>query len=171
MEVDWIKPDYKVVDLVEYEMKLERRRCIEDFCTMFFKKYWENDSKILIHACRSIIKEKRLVAITDVLSRELTIENFNDSFQSMCMELFKNNEVRDEYVVSLLAFCIELDSTLQDCAWYSLSLLITALVDALEEADFLPVSFNWNQKDLLSSVTASFIVIIPSLLLLYTLFK
>ena len=73
MEVDWIKPDYKLVDLVEYEMKLERRRCIEDFCTMFFKKYWENDSKILIHACRSIIKEKRLVTITDVLSRELTI--------------------------------------------------------------------------------------------------
>ena len=89
----------------------------------------------------------------------------------MCMELFRNNEVRDEYVVSLLAFCIEPASTLQDCAWYSLSLLITALVDALEEADFLPVSFNWNQKDLLSSVTASFIVIIPSLLLLYTLFK
>ena len=173
MAEEWIDPNYNLVDIIEYEMKLEKRRCIEDFCIKFFKNYWENDCSIdpLVHSCHLLIKEKRLIMITKSLSTYSTEENFNTSFRTMCGELFKDSIVKNEYIVSLLAFCIELDTCLQEHVWYSPTILIKVLVNALEDVQFNPLTFSWNRLDLIDTIITSFILIIPPLLFFYELFK
>ena len=169
--MEWVKPDYKLVDLMDYEMKLERRRDIEDFCVKFFRDYWSHSTDFLIYSCEAIIKEKRLGNITQDLSREITLNNFKDTFQIMCTELFKGGETSDAYVVSLLAFCIELDTYLEEYIWYTPHMLITILVDALEKVEFYPHCFYWTSQPLLDSLIASFGIIVPTLLFLYALFR
>ena len=169
--MEWVKPDYKLIDLMDYEMKLERRRDIEDICIKFFREYWSQSIDFLIHSYEVIIKKKRLGNITQDLSREITPNNIKDTFQTMCTELFKGGETPDAYVVSLLAFCIELGSNLEECVWYTPNMLITILVDALEKVEFYPRYFYWNSQSLLDSLITLFGIIVPSLLFLYALLK
>ena len=181
---EWIVPNYSFVEIYEYEMEIEKRRRTEDFCIQFFKD-WETDrdvgadstsnSKLLVHICRHIIKEEKLCKVVkDLPNYYLTLCNFNAKFQTMCTLLFKEG-TRDEYVVSLLAFCIELHKEMQDCAtpWYNWKLLITSLADALERANFNPRTFNYDQSGsaLLQSIITSFIAIVPSLLFFYVLLR
>ena len=35
-DMEWVDPNYNFVDIMEYEMELEKRRRIEDFCIQFF---------------------------------------------------------------------------------------------------------------------------------------
>ena len=169
MDGEWIVPNYSVVDIAEYELRIEKRRRIEDFCLQFFKDYWltTNIKVPLIQICQQVIKEKKY-AITEDLSIHLSLENFDTSFQAMCVELFKNTD-KNGYVVSLLVFCIDLDACLQDHAWYTVPLLLNSLIDALEHVHFNPPSFN--QSNLVDNVTSPFVSIIPALLLFYILFK
>ena len=171
MASEWVGPNYSVVDIAEYEIRIEKRRRIEDFCLQFFKDYWTTtNSKVpLVQICQQAIREKDY-AITERSASHLTLENFDDTFQAMCLDLFKNTD-KNGYVVSLLVFCIELDACLQDYTWYSISLLIDSLVDALEYVHFNPPSFNLNQSNLVDNVTSSVTNIIPALLLFYILFK
>ena len=187
MADEWITPNYTFVDIIEYEMELEKRRRIEDFCIQFFID-WEtatataSSTKLLVYTCQQIINEKKLHTITKDVSIHLTMNNFDASFQIMCMELFKSDSssiTKDEYVVSLLAFCIELNTCLQqeedeDHAWYTPRLLITSLIDALEDVDFNPLTFNWGQSEtdlMIDSIATSFIIIIIPLLFFYILFR
>ena len=174
----WLEPDYNIVDIIEFEMEIEKRRRIEDFVIQFFKD-WENaaTTKLIVYVCQQlIIKEKKLYTITNDSFRHVTLVNFKVSFQAMCDELFgNNNNVKDEYVVSLLAFCIELDACMRDrLIEYTPKLLITSLIDALERVNFNPVTFNWNRQtggELIENILTSFLFIIPSLLFFYVLLK
>ena len=110
----WIEqPTYIFVDIFEYEMELEKRRRIEDFCIQFFK-YLEmsgggdaTTKNLLVYICKELVREQKLHAVMRDTFKHVTMKNFNRSFQDMCTELFKDS-VKDEYVISLLAFCIEL---------------------------------------------------------------
>lgn len=176
MTTSWLdEPDYNFVDIMEFEMEIEKRRRIEDFVIRFFKD-WENadTTKLLVYACQQIIKEKKLNVITNDSFRDVTVRNFKVSFRTMCDELFGTNNVKDEYVVSLLAFCIELDACMKDqLIWYTPKLLITSLIDALERVHFNPATFNWNRSEgeLIETIVTSFVIIIPSLLFFYVLMK
>lgn len=176
MMTSWLdEPDYNFVDIMEFEMEIEKRRRIEDFVIRFFKD-WENadTTKLLVYACQQIIKEKKLNVITNDSFRDVTVRNFKVSFRTMCDELFDTNNVKDEYVVSLLAFCIELDACMKDqLIWYTPKLLITSLIDALERVHFNPATFNWNRSEgeLIETIVTSFVIIIPSLLFFYVLMK
>lgn len=181
---DWFDPDYNFVDIMEFEMEIEKRRRIEDFVIQFFKD-WETatpaTTNLLVHTCQQFIKEKKkLYAIASDSFRHVTAGNFKGSFHAMCMELFANNNVKDEYVVSLLAFCIELNIYMQDHIWYNTpKILITSMIDALEQVHFNPVAFNWNrtmegrqeEMMLIENIVTSFVIIVPSLLFFYFLLK
>ena len=172
MEEGWVSPNYSLVDVVEYEMKLQKRRCIEDFCINVFKDYWNNGTTPISRACHQLIDEGRLCSITETISTSITLDSFESTFQAMGSELFANGIVKEEYVISLLAFSIKLDTYLHNYMWYSSLLLITALVKTLEEACFDPLSFKWNQiEDTINVIITSFIVIVPCLLFSFFLFK
>ena len=173
MEVDWNDYSYKFVDIMEYEIELEARRCIEDFCIQFFKD-WDcySSTTSLVLTCQQVVKDKRLHKVTQDLSQYLTLDNFNGKFSEMCIMLFpEDTSAKDEHIVSLLAFCIELDGCLQNCSWYSPRLLISCLIDALARIDFNPIAFNWTQSrsDIVECILSSFLVIIPPLMLFYLL--
>ena len=40
---EWIEPHYNLIDIMDLELELEKRRCIEDFCIRFFKE-WETST-------------------------------------------------------------------------------------------------------------------------------
>ena len=173
---DWLNPNYNLVEIVEFEMQIEKRRRIEDFIIQFFKD-WEtvaSSKSLLVYTCQQLIKERRLCAITQDMCRHVTMGNFNDSFQAMCTLVFDNGNVKDEYIVSLLAFSIKLDECMHDYIWYTPKLLITSLIDALERVHFDPGAFDWDQSegDLLQRIiTSSFSILIPSLLFFYILLR
>lgn len=90
----------------------------------------------------------------------------------MCTELFKDT-VKDEYVISLLAFCIELCDYMKTAhhTWYTPKLLIIALINALEKACFDPRTFNLENSDLIGKILTPFMVIVPFLLFFYIVLR
>lgn len=179
----WIEqPTYIFVDIFEYEMELEKRRRIEDFCIQFFKDYEMSydgcggtTKNFLVYICKELGREQKIhAAVTRDTFKHVTMKNFNRSFQDMCTELFKDggDTVKDEYVISLLAFCIELGDYMKAAhhTWYTPKLLIIALINALEKAHFDPRTFN-SEKDLISRILTPFIVIVPSLLFFYVVLR
>ena len=42
--MEWVEPNYNIVDITEYEMMLEKRRSTEDFVIKFFKNWDSNDA-------------------------------------------------------------------------------------------------------------------------------
>ena len=177
---NWIIPNYSFVDVYEYEMEIDKKRDIEDFCIRFFKD-WEiqrdasittNTSNFLVNICQQVVKEQKgFEEIMKTLPTSLTLNNFNDKFQAMCNALFENGTgVRDVYVVSLLAFSTGLHREMQGYEWYNWKLLFTSLTYALEKVNFNPRVFDYNQSSAsLQSIFTSFIIIIPPLLFFYIL--
>ena len=41
--MELVEPNYNIVDIMEYEMALEKRRSVEDFVVKFFKNWESND--------------------------------------------------------------------------------------------------------------------------------
>lgn len=179
----WIEqPTYIFVDIFEYEMELEKRRRIEDFCIQFFKDYemsydgGATTKNLLVYICKELLGgEQKIHAVMRDTFKHVTMKNFNRSFQDMCTELFKDGGggvvVKDEYVISLLAFCIELGDYMARHTWYTPKLLIIALINALEKAHFDPRTFNSENSDLISRILTPFIVIVPSLLFFYVVLR
>ena len=174
----WIEqPTYIFVDIFEYEMELEKRRRIEDFCIQFFKDLemsydggGATTKNLLVYICKELVREQKLHAVMRDTFKHVTMKNFNRSFQDMCTELFKDS-VKDEYVISLLAFCIELGDYMKAHTWYTPKLLLIALINALEKAHFDPRTFNSENADLISRILTPFIVIVPSLLFFYVVLR
>lgn len=205
-EEEWINPNYTFVDIHKYEMSLVKSRRIEDFCIQFFKD-WElysdigdtekcTDSQFLVDICYQVAKKEQenFQQITKALVDRLTLENFDGTFQRMCTLLFENGtDVREELVVSLLAFTMTLHgelmcrnhtttttittvstttTTATTTAWYTWELHCTSLVHALSRADFNPNTFSYKRNnDILQSIFTTFIAIIPQVLCFYILLR
>jgi hypothetical protein len=166
--MEWVEPNFNFVDIVEYEMCLEQRRSREDFVLKFFKD-WEakNDSNLMVEICQDLRMDNTLHLITDDLFNYVTIDNFATTFRSMCLELFKN-EIKNEYIASILTFCTVLDEVMKSHLWYSSSLMLKSLTNALEESSFCVKRFNWNRnlQDSMKTNKSQFIIE-PPLLFFY----
>ena len=174
--MDWVKANYDFVDITEYEMKLERRRSIENLCIQFFKD-WELGERNtpITSTCSNHVNDTTFNNIVRDLVHQLTLSNFNSMFHSMCDELFGNDkQLKDGYIISLLCFCVKLNETLRDYIWYTITLMISTLVEALEKHAFNPLSFQEKHQDD-GGLTTLFLegctLIIPPLILFYILSK
>ena len=148
--MEWVEPNYNIVDITEYEMMLEKRRSTEDFVIKFFKNWNSNDaSDKLVVICRDLVKDQRLQRMVNEAFTYSSSVNFSRSFRDMCTELF-SEKVEDSHVTVLLAFSIVLDRTMKAQPWFSSSHLFTALIDSLVEASFDANNFKcrcWNHID------------------------
>ena len=148
--MEWVESNYKIVDITEYEMMLEKRRSTEDFVIKFFKNWNSNDaSDKLVVICRDLVKEQRLQRMVNEVFSYSSSVKFSRSFRDMCTELF-SEKVEDSHVIVLLAFSIVLDRTMKAEPWFSSSHLFTALIDSLVEASFDANNFKcrcWNHID------------------------
>ena len=164
--MEWVEPNYNIVDIAEYEMMLDKRRSIEDFVVKFFK-YWEfNDiSNKLVYICQDLVTDQRLQRMANQAFPYSTIENFLQSYRNMCSELF-SEDTEVSHITVLLAFSIVFDRKMKTHSWYSPIHLFTALIDSLVEASFDSKKFegNRNHSDMLETLRVSMFIILPSLL-------
>ena len=148
--MEWVEPNYNIVDITEYEMMLEKRRSTEDFVIKFFKNWNSNDaSDKLVVICRDLVKDQRLQRMVNEAFTYSSSVNFSRSFRDMCTELF-SEKVEDSHVTVLLAVSIVLDRTMKAQPWFSPSHLFTALIDSPVEASFDANNFKcrwWNHID------------------------
>ena len=171
--MEWVEPNYSIVDIAKYEMMLEKRRSAEDFVIRFFKNWECNDiTDKLVVICKDLVTDKRLQRMVNEAFTYSSLENFSRSFRNMCSELFIE-KVEDSYITVLLSFCIVLDRTMKAQPWYSSSHLFTALIDSLGEASFDPAKFDWTKNHEDKSITLKFslLIILPPILFFYYLYK
>ena len=117
--MEWVEPNYNIVDITEYEMMLEKRRSTEDFVIKFFKNWNSNDaSDKLVVICRDLVKEQRLQRMVNEVFSYSSSVKFSRSFRDMCTELF-SEKVEDSHVTVLLAVSIVLDRTMKAQPWFS----------------------------------------------------
>ena len=171
--MEWIEPNYNLVDITEYEMMLEKRRSTEDFVVKFFKNWESNDiTDKLVVICKDLVTDQRLQRIVNEAFTYSSLVNFSRSFRKMCSELF-SGEIEDTHVTALLAFSIVLDRTMKAQPWYSSSELFTTLIESLVEASFDATNFDWNRghRDMLKALKLTMLIISPALLFFYFLYK
>ena len=164
--MEWIEPNYNLVDITEYEMMLEKRRLTEDFVVKFFKNWESND------ITDKLVTDQRLQRIVNEAFTYSSLVNFSRSYRKMCSELF-SGEIEDTHVTALLAFSIVLDRTMKAQPWYSSSKLFTTLIESLVEASFDATNFDWNggHRDMLKTLKLTMLIISPALLFFYFLYK
>lgn len=156
------------VDIFEFEITLEQRRDVEEFVVQFFKGWANRDSsQQLVEICENLVDDVRITNIVNDLFVYATRENFNESYAEMCRILFDHG-AEIGHVVSLLAFSIVLDRTMQEYTWYSSQLVYRGLIEALIEAGLKKSS--WGEIvtiELIKTITGSLIILLPSLLFYY----
>ena len=170
--MEWIEPNYNLVDITEYEMMLKKRRSTEDFVIKFFKNWESNNiTDKLVVICKDLVTNQRLQKIVNKAVTYLSLVNFSQFYRKMCLELF--SEEIDNYVTILLAFSIVLDRTMKAQPWYSSSKLFTTLIESLVEISFDANNFDWNEehRDMLKTFKLTTLIILPALLFFYYLYK
>ena len=170
--MEWIEPNYNLVDITEYEIMLEKRRSTEDFVIKFFKNWESNDiTDKLVVICKDLVTDQRLQRIVNEAFTYLSLVNFSQFYRKMCLELFRG-EI-DNYITILFAFSIVLDRTMKAQPWYSSSELFTTLIESLVEASFDANNFDWNEghRDMLKTLKLTMLIISPALLFFYFLYK
>ena len=178
-EMDESLNTYQLVDVLSFEIQVERRRRIEDFCLYFFKDFWSGKQESsLAQICRDV--EKKNDDISRSITMYITKENMDASLQAICSELFRGNDyadiiLTDAYIVSLLIFCIQLDKFLRSREWYSPVILLTSLVNALITFDFNPIHWNLSRDRGINTTPrqlyTSILTVVPALLCFYIMFK
>ena len=171
--MEWIEPNYNLVDITEYEMMLEKRRSTEDFVVKFFKNWESNDiTDKLVVICKDLVTDQRLQRIVNEAFTYSSSVNFSRSFRNMCSELF-SGKIEDTHITALLAFSIVLDRTMKTQPWYLSSELFTTLIESLVEASFDATNFDWNRGhgDMLKALRFTMLIILPPLLFFYFLYK
>ena len=171
--MEWVEPNYNMVDIIEYEMMLEKRRSTENFVINFFKNWESNDiTDKLVVICKDLVTDQRLQRMVNEAFTYSNLGNFSRSFCNMCSELF-SERVEDRHITVLLAFTIVLDRTMKAQSWYLSSHLFTALIDSLVETSFDPAKFDWtkNHEKESKPLRFSLLMILPPLLFFYYLYK
>jgi len=137
---------------------------IHSYLTNFFIDFNAGkDSTRCLKICRQIVDGKKLSKI-NIQSYYITKETLDSTIKSICEELF-HYQCKKEYIITLLAFSIELDKHLKEKSWYHISKLINILTLQLERIEFDP-------RTMLDEFNYSwFLILLPVLLLLFYLFK
>ena len=170
--MEWIEPNYNLVDITEYEMMLKKRRSTEDFVIKFFKNWESNNiTDKLVVICKDLVTDQRLQRIVNKAFTYLSLVNFSQFYRKMCLELF-SGEI-DNYITILFAFSIVLDRTMKAQPWYSSSKLFTTLIESLVEVSFDANNFDCNEghRDMLKTLKLTTLIILPAILFFYYLYK
>ena len=95
----------------------------------------------VIRFCRGVLngQNKQISTIVDdhdfspldLSVMKLTKDTFEDSFKSVCEELFRIRSVRASYVIVIFAYALKLDKHHRCKAWYETDILICSLADVL----------------------------------------
>ena len=143
-----------------------REKSIYEFLTNFFL-YWRagKESSWCLKTCRRIISKKEMSAI-NIQSLQLTEQSFDSTYQGICEEVFRY-KYKKEYVISLLAFSIELDRHLEKESWYTTDRLVSTLTNQLGKTEFEPSTM----KDDSECHWSSFLINLPALFLAHFLQK
>ena len=68
----------------------------------------------------------------DIAAMNFTNETFEDSFKTVCQELFKLRRPHSVYIIAILAYALKLDEYhLMHCSWYHTDILTNSLVEVL----------------------------------------
>ena len=94
------------------------------------------DTTRCLKVCRQIVDGKKLSKI-NIQSFYVTEETLDSTIKSICKELI-HYQCKKEYIITLLAFSIELDKHLQGESWCHISNLINILTLQLERVEFDP---------------------------------
>ena len=87
--MEWIEPNYNLVDITEYEMMLKKRRSTEDFVIKFVKNWESNNiTDKLVVICKDLVTNQRLQRIVNKAVTYLSLVNFSQFYRKICLELF-----------------------------------------------------------------------------------
>ena len=132
---------------------------VYEYLTNFFIDWHAGkDNTSTLNVCRDIINNKELSSI-DVQSLNPTEQTLDIMYEHICKELFRY-QYKSEYVITLLAFSIQLERQLESKNWYTTERLVETLTKQLLKTDFDPTSMD-NSKFHYSS----YLMNIPALFL------
>ena len=120
----------------------QHREDIDQFCRDFLK----GSNK---HLHDVIDNYKPLLAQIDIQHMDITQETFDQSFKSICRQLFNIRPTGESYIIALLGFALKLHEyhLSYHCSWYHVDILIMSLADILEDINFKP------KKELINETT------------------
>ena len=100
-----------------------RKENIHSYLINFFIDFNDGkDTTRCLRICRQIVDGRELSKI-NIQSYYITKETLDSTIKSICEEL-SHYQCKTEYIITLLAFSIELDKHLQGKSWYHISKLI-----------------------------------------------
>ena len=141
-------------------------RDIYEFLTNFFIDFSTGkDTSRCLRTCRHILERKELPEV-DIQSLQITERTLDFAIQNICEELFRY-QYKVEYVITLLAFSIELDRCLESESWYSTERLVEALAKQLIKTDFEPTTMGGDSEFHFSRLLMN----VPALFLAYCIQK
>jgi len=124
-------------------------REIKKFCITCFTD-WKNDNftSSLMQMCKEICECYDFHSITELFYTTTTSnETFKCAYQLMCDKLFQQFGAKPQYILTLIAFSLQLDVRMQPlCSWYQTDLLINLLHNVLQKVDFNPRNLPWNNR-------------------------
>ena len=134
---------------------------VYEYLTNFFMDWHAgNYNTTTLNTCRDIINNKKLSGI-DLQSLNPTEQTLDLMYENICKELFRY-QYKTEYVITLLAFSIQLERQLEKQNWYTTEKLVETLTKQLLKTDFDP-----NTMDNSKFFCSSYLINIPALFLSY----
>ena len=115
-------------------MMNDRRESINQFC----RTVLDGENKQIC----DIINEYDFSSL-DIAAMNFTNETFEDSFKTVCQELFKLRRPHSAYIIAILAYALKLNEYhLMYCSWYRTDILTNTLVEVLMVNGFAPYTIN-----------------------------
>ena len=173
-EMTYVDDDVVNVDKVDTPWNKIKRTRNTKFLQDFFADWKSgNFSTYILKSCSRIISRKQLSSI-NISALNFNALTFEESIQSVCKEIFQYT-YKLEYVISLLAFTIEVDNHLENESWYATERLISVLAMELTNTPFDADKFyNDNDNDDDDGDESNYpmiLLVIPTLFMMYFLCK
>ena len=116
-------------------MDRRRRSEIKHFCREFLSGDIKHLNRV-IHGCDMLLSGMDLTAL------HLSSDNLDDSFRTICSEVFTSRPQTYGYIIAILAFTVEIDKFLHrtNALWYQTDMIELSLVSVLGEIkNFKPI--------------------------------
>ena len=146
---------------------------IKSFCETCFND-WKacNFTTPLLKICKDINKNSEFDYFIELFSMIKNNETFKSAYEEMCGELFQYG-AKPQYIVSLIAFSLQLDSHMQKmCTWYQTEMLISLITTILQKMEFVPSNFVYNNnKTWREYCYDSLLILVPVFFFCYYCYK
>ena len=147
---------------------------IRSFCETCFND-WKvcNFNTPLLKICKDINENySEFNSFIELFGMVKDNETFKSAYEEMCRELFQYG-AKSEYIVSLIAFSLQLDWYMRKmCIWYQTEMLIALINTILQKLEFVPRDFVYtNDKTWKDYCYDSLLVFVPLFFFCYYCFK